>query len=84
MKYEGMIMWLHRIKDELERQEQYAMADIIDDAISVIKLHSPERAVVVRTPMGAVPLCPNCGGQIYHSDMMCRNCTQVIDWGDEE
>ena len=35
MKYEGMIMWLHRIKDELERQEQYAMADIIDDAISV-------------------------------------------------
>lgn len=50
MKYEGMIMWLERHKDELL--------------------------------MGSAIICPNCGETIYHSDMMCRRCTQVIDWGD--
>ena len=84
MEYRGMIMWLERIKEELLMREDDAMADVIDDAIIVVKLHSPLKPKVVRTPMGSVPVCSNCDTQIYHSDMMCRNCTQVIDWGDEE
>lgn len=84
MKYRGMIMWLERLKDKLLMKEESAMADVIDDAIIVVRLHSPKKPKVVRTPHGAVPICPICGTLIYHSDMMCRNCTQVIDWGDED
>lgn len=87
MKYEGMIMWLERHRDELLIQENEPMADVIGDAISIIKLHSPKKPKVVRTPKrwnGAVTVCPICGTLIWHGDMMCRNCTQVINWGDEE
>lgn len=84
MKYEGMIMWLERLKDKLLMSTDNAMTDVIDDAISVIKLHSPERPVIIRTPIGGTIICPKCGETIYHSDMMCRNCTQVIDWGDDD
>ena len=83
MKYEGMIMWLERHRDELLRQENEPMACVITDAISVVRLHSPKKPKVVRTPYGVALICSTCGTMVHHSDMMCRNCTQVIDWGDE-
>lgn len=77
-------MWLERHRDELLRQEQHAMADVIGDAIIVVKLHSPKKPKVVRTPYGAALICSACGTMVHHSDMMCRDCSQVIDWGDDD
>ena len=78
-------MWLHRIKDELLRQEKYAMAFVIDDAISVIKLHSPDRPVTDMLESGYFPeLCPNCGNELEEYQQVCDRCSQVIDWSDED
>lgn len=80
MKYKATILRLKQHRDKLRSQEEYKLAEVIDDAVSIVDLHSPERVVVIRTPMGSALICPNCGGQICHTDMMCPRCTKLIDW----
>ena len=42
MKYKGVLMWLNSHKKHLISTEEYAMAEVIDDAIEIINLHTPE------------------------------------------
>ena len=79
------IMRLKQHRDKLRSQEEYELAEVIDEAISIIDLHNPEPVVVIQTPTGSALICPNCGSQIYYrSDMMCPICTKRIDWSDED
>ena len=41
MKYKGVLMWLNSHKKNLISKEEYAMAEVIDDAIEIINLHTP-------------------------------------------
>ena len=84
MKYKATILRLKQHRDKLRSQEEYELAEVIDDAVSIVDLHSPERVVVIRTPMGSALVCPNCGGQICHTDMVCPRCTKLIDWEDAD
>ena len=38
MKYKGVLMWLNSHKKHLISNEEYAMAEVIDDAIKIINL----------------------------------------------
>lgn len=77
-------MWLGIHERELLDKEAYTMAEVIDDAISIIRLHSPEKPVIEEQGIEFVALCPNCGHILWDKIQVCDRCTQMIDWSDED
>lgn len=61
------------------------MAEAIEDAISIIKLHRPEKPVIEKLESrDFLTFCPNCGYELEDNEIMCEKCTQVINWRDNE
>ena len=82
MKYKGVLMWLNSHKKHLISNEEYAMAEVIDDAIEIINLHTPEKPKLESYGSSYVFFCPNCNEEIGKNDSICKNCTKLIDWSD--
>ena len=82
MKYKGVLMWLNSHKKHLISNEEYAMAEVIDDAIEIINLHTPEKPKLESYGSSYVFFCPNCNEEIGKNDFVCRQCTKLIDWSD--
>ena len=84
MKYKGVLMWLNSHKKHLISNEEYAMAEVIDDAIEIINLHTPEKPKLESYGSSYVFFCPNCNEEIEKNDFVCRQCTKLIDWSDSD
>ena len=82
MKYKDLLMWLNSHKKHLIGNEEYAMAEVIDDAIEIINLHTPEKPEVEVYGSSYAIFCPNCNEEIRKNDFVCKNCTKLIDWSD--
>lgn len=82
MKYKGVLMWLNSHKKHLIGNEEYGMAEIIDDAIEIINLHTPEKPEIEVYGSSYAIFCPNCNDEIEKNDFICKNCTKLIDWSD--
>lgn len=84
MKHKGVLMWLNSHKKHLVSNEEYAMAEVIDDAIEIINLHTPEKPKVDSYGSSYAIFCPNCNEEIGKNDSICKNCTKLIDWSDSD
>ena len=82
MKYKDVLMWLNSHKKNLINKGEYAMAEVIDDAIKIINLHTPEKPEVEVYGSSYAIFCPNCNDEIGKNDFVCKNCTKLIDWSD--
>ena len=78
MKYKGVLMWLNSHKKHLISNEEYAMAEVIDDAIEIINLHTPEKPKLESYGSSYAIFCPNCNEEIGKNDSVCKNCTKLI------
>ena len=82
MKYKGLLMWLNSHKKHLISNEEYGMAEIIDNAIEIINLHTPEKPKLESYGSSYAIFCTDCKDEIRKNDFVCKNCTKLIDWSD--
>ena len=82
MKYKDLLMWLNSHKKHLISNEEYGMAEVIDDGIEIINLHTPEKPRLESYGSSYAIFCPNCNDEIGKNDFVCKNCTKLLDRSD--
>ena len=79
MKYKGLLMWLNSHKKHLISNEEYAMAEVIDDAIEIINLHTPEKPKLESYGSSYAIFCPNCNEEIGKSKCEVLSETEGVE-----